>query len=199
MRSAVVLCGGKSSRMGVDKAMLVLNGKPLFCHVLESIAQVVEEIVLSVSFIGQVKESFITDRKAKMVLDEEPGSGPMGGLLSGLKAVRNDYVAVAPVDAPLIKPELYNLLFERAKGHDGAVPRIGPYWEPLVAVYRKRTMISAIESAVARKRLDIRGTYAKLDIVEVERGNIEVFDPQLLSFTNINTKEDLKRLSGIYK
>ncbi len=195
MRSATVLMGGRSSRMGIDKAKLIFRAKPMFQWIIEAMTKVADEIIISVSEKSQVPNLDFFEKDVKVALDEEPELGPIGGLLSGLRMAGGEYVAVAPLDTPLIKPELYNLLFERAKGHDGAVPKIDAYWEPLHSVYRKSTMVPAIEKALGRNVLHIRGTYEELDIVEVGRAGIEAIDPKLTSFLNINTREDMERLS----
>jgi molybdopterin-guanine dinucleotide biosynthesis protein A len=194
MRSAVILYGGKSARMGADKGKLEFRGKPLFQWVLESISQVVDEIVLSVSHEEQIELIDIVTYDVSIALDERPGLGPMGGLLSGIRKARGEYVAVTPVDAPLISPQLYELLFEKVKGNGAAVPKIRGYWEPLVAVYKGNAMISAIGRAIAGDTLDIRSTFPHLDIVEVKQHEIEAIDPDLLSFNNINTMKDLEIL-----
>lgn len=197
MRSGVILCGGKSARMGADKGLLELKGRPLYQWVLESISTVVDEIVISVSRKEQVDILDFGDFDAIVSQDQRPGLGPIGGLLSGLKTCQGEYVAVAPVDAPLINPQLYELLFERIEDHEAAVPKVRGYWEPLVAVYKRSAMISAIEKAVTDGNLDIRSTFPHLDVVEVGQGEIEVFDPDILSFTNINTGEDLEEITLI--
>jgi len=194
MRSAVVLYGGKSARMGADKGKLELKGRPLFVWVLESISQVVDEVVISVSTRGQAEGIEFRDYDVIISPDERQGLGPIGGILSGLKRCRGEYVAVAPVDAPLIKPQLYEMLFERAEWHDGAVPKIRGYWEPLVAVYNKNAMIIAIGKAVLNDTLDIQSTFPQMDVVEVAQREIEIIDSDLLSFTNINTRKDLENL-----
>lgn len=181
--------------MGIDKAKLIFRAKPMFQWIIEAMTKVADEIIISVSEKSQVPNLDFFEKDVKVALDEEPELGPIGGLLSGLRMAGGEYVAVAPLDTPLIKPELYNLLFERAKGHDGAVPKIDAYWEPLHSVYRKSTMVPAIEKALGRNVLHIRGTYEELDIVEVGRAGIEAIDPKLTSFLNINTREDMERLS----
>jgi len=199
MRSAVVLYGGKSARMGVDKGLLEFKGKPLFLWVLESISRIVDEVVISVSHEEQVKGIDFEKLGVAIAIDERPGLGPMGGLLSGMKKAQGEFVAVAPVDAPLIRAELYELLFQRVKGHEGAVPKIRGYWEPLVAVYNRNAMISAIDNVIAEGTLDIRSAFPYLDMVVIKHQEIEAIDPDLLSFNNINTMGDLEKLKYILK
>ncbi len=199
MRSALVLYGGKSARMGVDKGLLELKGKPLFEWVLESVSQVVDEVVLSLSHKEQIEHINFEKFDVKLAFDEKPRLGPIGGLLSGIKEARGEFVAVAPVDVPLIRAELYELLFQKVKGHEGAVPKIRGFWEPLVAVYERNAMISAIENVIAMGTLEIRSTFLHLDMVEVTQQEIEAIDSDLLSFSNINTMGDLEKLKNILK
>lgn len=193
MRSALVLMGGKGSRMGAHKGMLLLEGKPLYRWIMESMARVADDIVFSVSGEDQIKGFDFGKTAVRIALDERQGMGPMGGLLSGLKVTGGEYVAIAPVDAPLVKPELYTYLFEKVKGHDGAVPRMGPHWEPLVAVYRRDSIIPVLEDSLAEGSLKITSLYGALDIRNISRSEIEKIDPNFNSFININTKEDLER------
>jgi molybdopterin-guanine dinucleotide biosynthesis protein A len=183
--------------MGTDKGMYEFRGRPLFQWVMESISKVVDEIVISVSNKEQVYGMDLHNHEVIIIPDERPGLGPMGGLVSGFKKCSGDYVAVAPVDAPLIQTSLFDLLFERSKGHDAAVPKIRGYWEPLIAVYRRDAMLSAINTALKQGKLDIRSTFPHMDVVEVDQGEIEFFDPTLLSFININTLEDLEKMNSI--
>lgn len=194
MKSGIVLAGGKSSRFGTNKALVQFHGKPLVKWVIEPMGKVVDEIILSLSSepdIPNFVETIGID--IKMVKDVHPGLGPISGLLSSFKEAKGEYVAVAPCDSPFIKPELYELLFEKAKGYDGAVPFINNFWEPIHAVYKRKTFITAMEEALHEGKKRPADTYPYLNIQKVTQDEIKVVDPEAISFFNINTVDDLKK------
>ncbi|UCE75117.1 MAG: hypothetical protein JSV56_05280, partial [Methanomassiliicoccales archaeon] len=105
----------------------------------------------------------------------------------------------APCDSPFIKRELYLKLFELAKGSDGAVPEIKGYWEPIHAVYRRDAMIDAIKKALAEGKTRPKDTYRYLKLTKLEETKIKSFDPELRSFVNINSLQDLAKASDEFK
>lgn len=198
MKSGVVLAGGKSSRFGKDKALIQFEGKPLVKWVMEVIDEVVDEVILSVSS-GPENSNFMEGLGAnvRIVMDAKPGLGPISGLLSSFKEAKGDYVAVAPCDSPFIKPELYTLLFNKAEGHDGAVPFINNFWEPLHAVYRRKPFIVGLEKALSAGKNRPVDTYPYLNIKKVNQEEVRVVDAEVLSFININTRDDLLKAKKI--
>ncbi len=198
VKSGVILAGGKSSRFGKDKALVQFEGKPLVKWVMEVIDEVVDEVILSLSsepenynFVGGLGKNI------RIVIDAKPGLGPISGLFSSFKEAKGDYVAVAPCDSPFIKPELYTLLFNKAEGHDGAVPFINNFWEPLHAVYRRKPFILGLEKTLSAGKIRTVDTYPHLNIKKVNQEEVKAVDAETLSFININTKEDLLKAKKI--
>lgn len=198
MKSGIVLAGGKSSRFGKDKALIQLQSKPLVEWVMEAIAKVVDEVILSLSS-GSESYNFMKGfgTKVRIVMDTKPGLGPISGLYSSFREAKGDYVAVAPCDSPFIQPELYTLLFNKAEGHDGAVPFINNFWEPLHAVYRRKQFIVGIENALSAGKTRPVDTYPYLNIIKVNQEEVKNVDAKSLSFININTRDDLLKANKI--
>jgi molybdopterin-guanine dinucleotide biosynthesis protein A len=200
VKSGVILAGGKSSRFGKDKALIQFQGKPLVEWVMEAIDKVVDEVILSLSS-GPENSNFVRGlgKNVRIVMDAKPGLGPISGLCSSFKEAKEDYVAVAPCDSPFIKPELYTLLFKKAEGHDGAVPFINNFWEPLHAVYRRKPFIVGLEKALSAGKTRPVDTYPYLNIKKVRQEEVEAVDAEALSFININTMDDLLKAKKIMK
>lgn len=199
MKSGVVLAGGKSLRFGKDKALVQFEGKPIVKWVMKVIDEVVDEVILSLSSDAEVFNFLdaVSDN-IKIVKDAKPDLGPISGLLSSFREAKGEYVAVAPCDSPFIIAELYKLLFERADGHDGAVPYINNFWEPLHAVYKKDTFIIALEKALSQGKNRPTDAYPYLDIEKVMQKEVEIVDAKNLSFVNINTRKELQKALKIF-
>ena len=200
VKSGVVLAGGKSSRFGKDKALIQLQGKPLVEWVMEVIDKVVDEVILSLSS-GPENYNFVGGfgKNIRIVIDAKPGFGPISGLYSSFKEAKGDYVAVAPCDSPFVKPELYTLLFNKAEGHDGAVPFINNFWEPLHAVYRRKPFIVGLEKALSAGKNRPVDIYHHLNIKKVNQEEVKAVDAEALSFININKRDDLLKAEKIMK
>ncbi|UCG69860.1 MAG: molybdenum cofactor guanylyltransferase [Thermoplasmata archaeon] len=199
MKSAVILAGGKSTRMGIDKCIILFHGKPLIYWPYSILKNVTEELIISVSCNEEttpLKEYF--GQNVEIVTDEIPDLGPISGILSSFTQVKGEYVALSPCDSPLIKSELYQRLFDKANGADGAVPLIGSYWEPLHGVYKKDAMLSAIKNILAEGKCRFQDTFKYLNIREFTEEDIKDIDPNLYSFVNINSFQDLTKASSIF-
>ena len=194
MRSAVVLAGGKSSRMGGDKGLVILNGKPIIAHVLERIRLVVDEVIIVIGSDAQ-REAYISfgDR---VIADRLPCGSPLVGAYTGLSEARGEYTFLTGGDQPLIDPRVVELLFAEVRGHDAATPYWPNGWvEPLHSVYRSRQAANAaltlIESGEKRLRL-ILDTLP--DVVRVPVDKMKSIDPELRSLMDVDTSEELESI-----
>ncbi len=196
--TAIVLAGGRGRRMKADKAGLDVGGQTLLEHVLGQIGPHFDEVLISIT-PGQTlapvpgiraltplrpdSPSCASAPHVRVVEDEEPGLGPLGGLLAGLKAARHDACAVVACDIPDIDKALLRSLAEAAADAEIAVP-VGPsgLYEPLFAVYR-RSIIPEIESLLGR------GERSLLPLYETCRTAVVRFD-EPGRIRNLNTRED---------
>jgi molybdenum cofactor guanylyltransferase len=149
--TAIVLAGGRGSRMKADKASLAVGRRTLLEHVLVQVKPFFDEILVSVS-AGQASRL----KSAVLVVeDETPGQGPLGGILAGLSAAKNDACAVIACDIPDIDVPLLRSLARAAGKAEIAVP-VGPsgHHEPLFAVYRK-SVVPEIRALILSEDLSI--------------------------------------------
>ncbi len=193
-RSGLILAGGRSSRMGSDKGLIELEGRPLLLWVIDRMRPAVDEIVVSTSATNDASYREVVPAGVRCVPDAAPQMGPLGGWRSALPALRSAYLVMAPCDAPLYSAALAARLFDLAGDHDGAVPRIQKYFEPLHAVYHRDHLIDALEKTLARGLDRPVHTYAHLDMVEVDEAALRAVDPDLDSFRSANTPEELERV-----
>jgi molybdopterin-guanine dinucleotide biosynthesis protein A len=189
--SAVLLAGGKSSRMGQDKALLPLPGCD---HLLwQRQLRVLEELEPREIFWSGPERAGLPE-KLHIVPDTLRNAGPLGGVCACLWKATTDLVVVLAVDLPRMDAAYLKALAERCTPVRGAVPQISDEFEPLAAIY------PAILHELAADRLR-QGRYAMQDFVReaVRRELMEVVpvsDGDAGKFTNLNSPADLASLDG---
>jgi len=164
---------------------------------MDELSKVVDEIILSVSSSPSKELLNLLGPSAIIIKDERPEMGPIEGLHSAFLKAKGEYVAVAPCDSPFIKKEMYELLFKKAKSKDGAVPVEGEYYEPLHAVYARKPFNKSLQRVISEGKSKPIDTYRYLNLEFVNKSEIAEIDPYLMSFTNINTFNDMKKLKRI--
>ena len=183
--TGLLLAGGASTRMGTDKAALLVEGEPLARRVAGVLAATCAGVVVA-SGDGRRLEWL----GFPQVADLEPAAGPLAGLVPGLEAAATPLVAVLAVDMPDASSAVLGLLAARIGGHDAAVPRTERGLEPLHAVYatsaagRLRVAFDSGERSVVRA---LNG----LDVVVVQQDEWAAADPTGRFARNLNRPEDL--------
>jgi len=182
--TAVVLAGGKSSRMGRPKALLPFHGEPLIGHIVRRLRHVFSDIVV----VAAPKQE-LPRLPATLVRDDVPFQGPVGGIYYGLKAARGKFCFVTSCDVAFLNFSLISHLLSHITDHDVVVP----YWEnryqPLHAVYR-RSVLPLLEDQLERGELRPIFLYDKGRTRKLDQEEIRRFDPEGLSFLNMNTQEE---------
>ncbi len=182
--SAIILAGGKSSRMGQPKALLLFDGEPLIVHLVRILRDVFSDIV-----IVAAPEQELPPVVATLVRDSVAYQGPVGGIYYGLQAAREELCFVTSCDAPFLNLDLVAFLLALATEHDVVVP----YWEerlqPLFAVYR-RSVAPLLRQQLERGELRPIFLYDKVRTHKVSPEEIQSFDPEGLSFRNLNSPEE---------
>lgn len=196
MFSVVIQAGGKSLRMGKDKVMLQMAGKPLIQHVIDRFTSVTDDLVV----IAQKPEELVS-LGHPVYPDEIPGHGPLMGLLTGLEHAKNEIVAVLACDMPfaslpLIQHEV-QILVEGI--WDVVIPVVEDKAEPLHAVYRRSACLPAIEKGLKADMKRLIEWHSIVDVYEMGAEEIKPFDPHGMAFFNINTPDDLLAAERIYK
>src|SRR3990170_3861475 len=189
MFSGIVLAGGKSKRMGMDKRLIMFSGMNLLELSIKRLKAITEEVLV---VIGEKENLDIED--ARFVLDVKKNRGPMVGIFSGLKEMKNLYGLVTPLDTPLLTSEFLNYLKENAIGYDVTVPRWKRRIEPLIAVYSKNLLPIMKEWIIKEEDLAPHLFIQRLNfrVKFVEEEEISKFGNPETLFLNINTEEDLK-------
>ncbi len=191
MLTIAILAGGKSERIGGDKALLPLAGKPLIEHLLGRISGIGDELLICTNQPEQLAYLGI-----RTVPDLLPSYGSIIGLHSALSAAKNMHVLVLGCDMPFVNTQLLTYLADLAPKADVIVPFVKGEYEPLHAVY-SRNCIEAIEVSLRLKQNRISGLYDKVSVHTVGETEISSFDPSGISFFNINTRKDLSRAEEI--
>jgi molybdopterin-guanine dinucleotide biosynthesis protein A len=192
MRTAggIVLCGGKSTRMGSSKALLPFGNETMLQRVVRILGQVVGPIVV-VAAIDQ--ELPALPRDIIVTRDEREGRGPLEGLRAGLRALPADVdtAYVTSCDVPLLVPGFVSQMLDLAAGYDIAVMEIDGFTHPLSAVYRRSTL-APVEDLLANDRL--RPVFL-FDAVKTRRVRPEEMtaDPDLRTLRNLNTRADYEQ------
>ena len=189
---AIVLAGGQSKRFGRDKASELLLGRPLLAHVVDRVASLVGEITV-VRAPEQVLPPI--ERSVRIVEDAYPGSGPLGGIYSGLAAATPDRCLVVACDMPLLSPALIAELLRRSTAFDVVMPVL-KYPEPLHAVYA-RTCIEPIRARLDAGQGKITSFLGAVHVEYMREDECRAFDSDLHSFRNANTPEDLDEIRRI--
>lgn len=179
--TAILLAGGRSGRMGRDKALLPIRGRPLLQYIYEQLEPSFDEVLVSAS--DAAAYAFLGTR---VVPDRVPGQGPLMGIASCLAASRNDLNFVVACDMPVIDLPRVRRMLAEAEGYDAVVPRDARgNWEPLFAVYR-RSMLSAADEVL------IRGCRRIIEMYPGLRIRVAAEGPDR-ALVNINEEADYER------
>lgn len=189
-RGAIVLCGGKSSRMGQDKATLPFGPELMLQRVVRILSQIIDPAHV---IVVAASEQTLPELPSQVIVtrDERPNRGPLEGIAAGLRSMPNCVEAVyaTSCDVPLMIPEFVLTMFERLGNSDIAVPYDGQHHHPLAAVYRPR-VLAVIESLLASDRLRPRFLFDQVATTEVPDEELHAVDPTLSTLMNLNHPED---------
>ena len=188
--AAIILAGGKSTRLGRDKASEPLLGVPMVQRVINRFNGLVDEYVV-VRARGQVLPR-IEAPNLTVVEDLYPETGPLGGMYTGLRAARAEHGIIVACDMPLLQPRLIEELLRLARGHDLVVPVSEEFPQPLCSVYSK-ACLEPIKRQLDAGSYKITGFFGNLKPLYLRPDDWRPFDPEGLSFQNLNREEDLKR------
>ena len=180
--TGAILTGGKSSRLGRDKALLPLGGKPLAAHMHTLLADLFSKVIL----IGHSRPE-LEDMGLTSVPDLIPGRGVLGGIYTALHVCKTPYAFIVAADMPFLTPSVISGVAVYRHKADAVIP-IGPKgMEPLCAVYSKACTGTIVKS-IERNALKILEALDGLKILSPEIGQK---DSEPDPFININHPEDL--------
>jgi molybdopterin-guanine dinucleotide biosynthesis protein A len=200
--AGIILAGGKSRRMGIDKAFVAFEGQMLIERVLDALKQVCGEIVI----VADDREAYARFGW-RVVPDTLPDFGPLAGLHAGLSAMRAELGVVVAVDMPFLNPLLLRAMLAAAAGWDAVIPALSPDLSadavqrqrakdldihPLHAVYR-RACLPPIRAAIDRDQRRLNAFFADVRVRYFGADELRAHDPDLRSLMNVNTPDDLKQ------
>jgi molybdopterin-guanine dinucleotide biosynthesis protein A len=189
--SGIVLAGGQSRRLGRDKAVEPVQGQLLIQRVIERIRQVSCETLIVVA--DQKRgDALPLDEEARIALDIYPGKGSLGGIFSGLATAQEDWGLVVACDMPFLNLDLLRYMASLRDAADAVVPVLEGRPEPTHAFYSK-ACLPHIEARLKADDLKISGFFDDVRVKYVNDDEIVKFDPEYLSFFNINSPADLDR------
>lgn len=182
--SGAILVGGRSRRMGSDKALLRINGELLVARLEKTLATFCDEVLL----VGGDATRFAgLGLTARWVPDAEADVGPLGGILGALESARHEACLVVACDMPFVTPELVTAM--AAQGRDYRVLACAA-GEPLLAIYT-RACIDPLRAAIAGGELAARRFLARAGAQALPTEVLDFVDPQHRGATNVNVPEDL--------
>lgn len=184
---AVVLCGGKSQRMGRAKHTLPFGDECL----LQRVVRILQPIAAPIAVVAAEGQSVpVLPDGVVVVRDERPDLGPLSGLATGLSALRErcDAVYASSCDVPFLQTQFATGLHSRLNGHDLAIVRGEKYAHPLAAVYRT-DLADKLNELLNANRLRPIFLLEECDAVVVSEEQMRQFDPELQTLRNVNTPE----------
>lgn len=179
--------------MGRDKALIPLGGMPLIEYVLRRVEGLGDEVIVTTNrpedyaFLGK-----------RMVEDRQPGAGALHGLLTALEAARGERVLLVGCDMPFVRRSLLKHMLAIATDAEVVIPRWGGELQPLHAIYAK-SCAGPVSQALEAGEKRMISFLPRIQTFIVEQETVDQYDPDGLSFFNVNTPEDLtqaERLLG---
>lgn len=177
-----ILAGGQSRRMGRNKALLPVQGRPLVAWIAERVRDVADEIII----VTRTPETyaFLGYPLAQDVYD---GVGPLAGLHAALQAAHRDWVLALACDMPLVHVRVITYMLGLTADTDVVMPVIGGREEPLHALYRRDACLPAVERAITQGKRRLISFLPDVRVRYVREEELRTVDPDLQSFANANT------------
>lgn len=183
--TGIILAGGKSSRYGMNKAFVEINGVRL----IERVVRVMESVFEQMIVITNTPRDYAF-LQLPMYVDLIKGLGPLGGILTGLEAISDDTGFVVACDMPFLNADLVRSMVDMRDDYYAVVPKITWKIEALHALYDKRCL-PAIRELIDSQEYQTTKFFKKIRVRYVEEDEIRASDPFLRSFVNINSPREL--------
>lgn len=181
--TGIVLAGGKSQRMGQDKAMVLWRGKTMIDWVIDCIHPLCDEIIVSSNTLGDCYKGF------QVVSDNFKNIGPIAGIEAGLKAAKNPITLIVSCDTPLLPTELFSFILSKHQGFQISLASHNGINEPMIGVYSKEVYDYFHDSI-------IWGKYKPPSVIKTTKWqNVQISSDMSFytenMFSNFNLPEDL--------
>ena len=185
--TVAVLAGGKSSRMGTDKSFVRVLGRPLIEDVLAHVAGIGAEIIIVTNRLEDYHYLGLP-----LFTDVLPDKGALGGIYTALHSSSQPHTLCVACDMPFVVRPLLDYLISLIPEGDAIIPRLNGEAEPFRAIY-SQACLAPIRAALDAGKMRVISFFPDVRVRFVDEPEIDRFDPQHLSFFNVNTPEDLER------
>jgi len=187
--TGLIIAGGKSRRLGIDKRFLDLGGRTCIQRVLDAYQGIFDEILIAADAVGPFQSLGV-----RVVVDIMPGRATLGGLYTGLHYAAGEGVFAAAGDMPWINPAAIRIVLDRAHSGDIVIPNVEGKLQPMHAVYSK-ACLPFLRTLVEAGTLKVQDLCKcpELRVHQIPQSAFTAVDPDLRSFFNINTPDDLAR------
>jgi len=189
--TGIILAGGKSQRMGEDKAFLDSGGVPLFERVYRIFREIFSEIII-------VANDVIPFERYEAILRRDIilGKGALGGLYTGIYHSSNYHAFCSACDMPFLNPRVIKYMEKERDEYDVIVPKTHDGLHPLHAIYSKKCL-NPISQSLDRNDLKIVNFFQQVRVRYIEEMEIREFDPHMRSVINVNTEEEMEAVRNI--
>ncbi|OGS90349.1 MAG: hypothetical protein A2Z95_03045 [Gallionellales bacterium GWA2_60_18] len=182
--TALILAGGNSKRMGQDKANLPLNGQTLLQHVVATMQQIFPEVIVSVR---QPRP----ESDMPQVCDDPAHTGPLAGLAAGLERATTPWVFAVACDMPFVTPAVIERLAQCRNDCQAVVPLVHGHPQPLAAFYARSCLDEIHGLLNGSGKHSLRALLNELQVCYVGEQEMLAADPQLRSFFDLDTPQDM--------
>lgn len=193
--TGVILAGGQNKRFdGQNKAFITIGGQRIIDRLLAVYGQVFDQAV-----VVTTQPTAYVNVNALIVSDHYPVRSSLNGLHAGLFSAAHEYAFVTACDTPFVNTSLVRYLLDSIESRaDIIIPETSAGYEPMFAIYRK-SCLPAMAWQLENDLLKIQGLFRKVRVKTVPESDLRVIDPELVSFFNINTPEDLAQARHWYE
>lgn len=200
--SIAILSGGKSSRMGTDKALLPIEGKTMIEHIIAQVKDIGDEVIVITNAPEQYKFLGLP-----LFSDVLPDKGALGGLYTAIDAATHPYTLILACDMPFVNRDLLRYMSSLTPEADAVVPKIAApdgekkksgMAEPLRAIYSK-ACLAPIRKCIDEDNLKMIAFFRDVRLRWVDEAEIRRFDPDRVTFMNVNTPEEFEALKKIWE
>ena len=194
--TAIILAGGDSQRMGSDKTNLLLGEQTLLQHVIANMQKIFPQVILSVRQPRpEIDLPQVCDGQANEGMSV--GAGPLAGLAASLGFVTTPWAFVVACDMPFVEPSLVEMLAGYRSQYQAVVPNVQGHLQPLTAFYSSKCL-AVVRASLAGSDKSLRGMLKQLDVCYVDEGKLLAADPNLRSFFDLDTPQDVVIAAGRY-
>lgn len=189
--TGIILSGGKSKRMGTNKAFLSVEGERLIDRTVRLFKDIFQEVIV----VTNSPLDYL-DQDCTIATDIIKGKGALGGIYAGLFFALHEQAFVSACDMPFLNKSFIEYMIEHHGPYDIVVPQHSDGLQPLHAIYSRRCL-PVIKKVVEQDHLKITGFYKGFKIKIIPETEINQFDPERKMFFNMNTRKDLEQILSL--